>query len=162
MQGRLSAVVNILLIVSTAGILVTGVLISNHLFRELIPLTFRRNILLHQLHVSLPYYWLILAGLHLGFHWQGVWHRLAARFSLTISPAAGKVLSALLPAVFLAAGIWSSMLNRAGDRLLMKHIFNTPALHYPLELYMLFFIAILGMYTCFGFMAEKYFRRKHF
>ncbi len=160
MRGRVSTTVNILLIISTVAILVTGVLISHHLFKELIPLALRRNILLHKLHVSLPYYWLILAGLHLGFHWQGVWQRLTDRFSLRLPSAAGKLLAVLVPVFLLAAGTWGTVLTRAWDRLLMKHIFHTPAMQYPLELNMFFFIAILGMFTWLGFMAEKWLCRR--
>ncbi len=159
-RGRLSAVMNTLLLLLTVMILITGLCISNHLLKGLVPLYLQRSILLHQLHGSLPFYWMILAGIHLGLHWRELRRRLAGRFPMSGPSGAGRLLTLLLPVVFLILGIWGSFLNHVGDRLMMKHVFHTPAMQYPLGLYLLFLLAILGMYAWIGFMADNYFRRK--
>ena len=70
-----AVLINILLILSSITVILSGICISNHVFKGAIPLALQRNIVIHQLHVSLPYFMLILMGLHVGLHWQGIWQR---------------------------------------------------------------------------------------
>ena len=113
------------------------------------PLNIQRSILIHQLHVSLPYALLILMGLHWGLHfkgWREKWH-LPWPASCPV-----KVLLALLAT---AGGIYGSFLDRVGDRLLMKHIFATPATGEPAIVYVGLLLAIWGMYVILGALLLK-------
>ncbi len=158
-RRRLSDALNLLLLVVTVVVLVTGLCISHHLTRGLVPLAVNRSILLHQLHVSLSYAWLILAGLHLGLHWAGLRARLAGRLPLSLAPGAARGASFLFQAVLLAAGVWGSFLHRVGDRLLMKHVFATPAAQYPPAVYGGLLLAVLGLYAWLGFRADSWLDR---
>ncbi|MBR4695002.1 MAG: DUF4405 domain-containing protein, partial [Selenomonadaceae bacterium] len=80
MRRVLPTVINVLLILSMAAVAVTGICLSNHLFKGIIPLELARNITVHQLHVSLPFLMLILVGLHLGLHWKSWWQRMKDAF----------------------------------------------------------------------------------
>ncbi len=146
----MSVSVNFLLIVCFLLVTVTGICLSNHLFKDMIPLVLQRNITLHQLHVSLPFAMLILMGLHLGFHWQGWKQRLLQFFHWEADSAAYRWSSRILAMVFLGLGIYGSMQNRLGNRLLMKHIFATPATDLPGMIYALLLLAVVLMYACLG------------
>ena len=126
--------------------------ISNHLFKEIMPLDIQRSILIHQLHVSLPYALLILMGLHWGLHfkgWRERWH---------LPWPASKRVKAVLALLVTAGGIYGSFLDRVGDRLLMKHIFATPATGEPAIVYVGLLLAIWGMYVILGALLIKIFR----
>lgn len=132
-RGKISArkIFSALVIFSTIIIfvivLITGICISNHLFRDIIPLVVRRNMLIHQLHVSMPYIFMILIGCHIGLHWREIF----------------KIKNTAIRKIFMIAilclGIYGSFLNHIGDRIMMKHIFATPAT----ELSLILFLAIL-------------------
>ncbi|MBQ5502285.1 MAG: hypothetical protein IIT82_06215 [Selenomonas sp.] len=145
----IGTVVDILLLIVLLVMVGAGSGISNHLFKEIMPLTIQRSILIHQLHVSLPYALLILMGLHWGLHfkgWREKWH-LPWPASCPV-----KVLLALLAT---AGGIYGSFLDRVGDRLLMKHIFATPATGEPAIVYVGLLLAIWGMYVILGALLLK-------
>ena len=67
--------VNVALIMIAALILATGVCMSNYLFPDAANQFLRRNMTIHQLHVSAPYVMMILIGMHLGLHWREFWQR---------------------------------------------------------------------------------------
>lgn len=139
--------INILLILSSITVILSGICISNHVFKGMIPLALQRNIVIHQLHVSVPYLMLILMGLHIGLHWQGMWQRVikALRWNSNSLPyRAGCYFGVLM--LFLG-GIYGSLLNRIGDRLQLKHIFATAATQASWDVYVLMLIGIMGMYA---------------
>ena len=69
----ISVFIDGLLLGGMATVTITGCFISNHIFKGLFGMELHRSILVHQLHVSLPFLLLILSGLHLGLHWQSLW-----------------------------------------------------------------------------------------
>lgn len=145
----LIALVDFLLLGLLLVMVLTGLGISNHLLKDILPLEWQRSITLHQFHVSLPYALLILGGLHWGQHWQsfaGQWRR-AIPFLLPSVPPALKWGFCLL---VLGAGVYGSFLNRIGDRLLLKHIFATPATGEPAAVYLLLLCGVGGMYLLAG------------
>lgn len=155
----ISVSVNFLLVVSFFLVAVTGICLSNHLFKDMIPLGLQRNITLHQLHVSLPFAMLILMGFHLGFHWQGWKQQLLQFFRRKADSVAYRWSSRILAVIFLVFGIYGSMQNRVGDRLLMKHIFATPATDLPGMIYALLLLAVVCMYACLGNEVQAFWQR---
>lgn len=149
----LNTLVDLSLLVLLFVAVLTGTGISNFLFKEIMPLDIQRNIMVHQLHVSLPYAMLILMGLHLGMHFRG-WLR-QWRLDLDMSDRRGRILSLLAGALTMAVGIYGSVMNRIGDRLLMKHIFATPATSEPWAIYVILLICIMGMYVLVGALSRK-------
>ena len=160
-QGRwkflriFGTVIDGLLIAGVLVIVLSGLGISNYLLKELMPLAIQRSIALHQYHVSLPYALLILSGLHWGLHWHGWQKQWQKRISWSLSPLVGRLLAVGLTAFVLAVGVWSSFMNRVGDRLLMKHIFATEATNQPGEIYMLLLAGMLGLYVLAGIAISK-------
>ena len=156
-QRLLITLVDFLLLALLLVTVLAGLGISNHLLKDFLPLDWRRSITLHQLHVSLPYALLILSGLHLGQHWQGFaaqlrrgkgFFRLRAEKGLFRLRA--ERLKWGLGLLVVAVGIYGSFLNRIGDRLLLKHIFATPATGEPAAVYLLLLCGVGGMYLLIG------------
>lgn len=160
-QGRwkflriFGTVIDGLLIAGVLVIVLSGLGISNYLLKELMPLAIQRSIALHQYHVSLPYALLILSGLHWGLHWHGWQKQWQKRISWSLSPLVGRLLAVGLTAFVLTVGVWSSFMNRVGDRLLMKHIFATEATNQPGEIYALLLAGMLGLYVLGGIVLGK-------
>lgn len=148
----LSAAVNIGLLLSVLSAAITGIIISNHLFNGVFSIYWQRSIMLHRLHTSLPYYMMILIGLHLGLHWP-LWRRFLNYCNLGNS--LGDKISRLLLFILWLTGIYSSFLHRIGDHLRFKHLFATDATHAPFIIYVLTLIGIIGMYGIAGFVIQK-------
>ena len=146
----IGTVVDMLLLVVLLVVVGAGSGISNHLFKDIMPLDIQRSILIHQLHVSLPYALLILMGLHWGLHfkgWRERWH---------LPWPAFLPLKVVLAVLVAAGGIYGSFLDRVGDRLLMKHIFATPATGEPAVVYVGLLLAIMGLYIIIGALLAKF------
>lgn len=151
----MSAVVNWLLMVNVVVILVTGMMISNHLFKGVFGIALQRNITVHQLHVSLPYLLLILFGLHLGLHWSSLWHRFTNWRHWNLQSLKYRVGYYFMLALLIAGGVYSSFMNQIGDRLQLKHIFATAATKAPFGIFMLMLLSIIGMYAVVSFTVQR-------
>jgi len=139
----LNAFLDVLLIACLLTAAGTGICMSNHLFKDMIPLELQRDIALHQHHVSLPYWMLVLMGLHAGLHWRSLKGRL------------GTVCSIPVLLILAVIGIYGSIQNRLGDRIMMKHIFATPAAELPGAEYVLLLLGIFALYVLVGIGLEK-------
>ncbi|MCR5440386.1 MAG: hypothetical protein K6F01_13315 [Selenomonas sp.] len=145
----IGTVIDILLLMVLVGLVGAGSGISNHLFKEIMPLDIQRSILIHQLHVSSPYALLILMGLHWGLHFKGWWARWQLPWPACLP------LKAVLALLVVGGGIYGSFLDRVGDRLLMKHIFATPATGEPAVIYVSLLWGIWGLYVLMGMLLAK-------
>ena len=145
--GLFSSLLNVLLLASFAVVIASGVLVSGYLFREIIPLELRMNITLHQLHVSACYWFMLLAAVHTGLHYESIRRRLWGTIRRWQEYA--------LAAVVLLLGIFGSVSNQLGSRLMMKHVFHTDALQLPGMLYFLLLLGIFGMYFLAGSMVRQ-------
>ena len=153
MVRGVSSVINALLLIFAVVVTGTGVIISNHLFKGWFGMEMARSITVHQLHVSLPFVMMILMGVHLGLHWQGLWQRFFAQpFANTRSL---HIASRIGIAALFALGVYGSFENRIGDRLLMKHIFGTKATELPFGIFLSLFVGILALYVGVGYLLQK-------
>jgi len=136
-------------------VLVTGIFMSNYIFNDVIPLEIRRNMTIHQLHVSLPYILMILISLHIGLHWHELWQRFTHFTGLKIY----KAIRYIFLIMIICSGIYGSFLNRVGDRILMKHIFATPATELSLGIFLLLFLSTMAIYVAIIFWINKKYLR---
>lgn len=150
-----SFLVNIGLLVSFLLTIVTGVIISNYLFRAIIPLALHRHIMVQQLHAMSPYIMLIFIGLHLGLHWESWQARLIHKLGIPKQSFAVRVVGYLLSLIIVAGGIYGSFLDQIGNRLLMRHIFATGASDLPWGIFLLVFLTIVGMYAVLSYRVQK-------
>ncbi len=68
-------VLNVLLASACLVTVISGCLTSSVLFADVVPFSLRSNPSLYQLHSSAARYFLVLAGLHLGWHLPTCWQR---------------------------------------------------------------------------------------
>ena len=156
----LNAATDFALTICAAVILIPGVFMSNYLFAELVSFELRRNMTLHQLHVAAPYLLLILIGVHIGLHWRELRQRALNLFGLEKIYQRRQIFfraAAMILSLFGVAGLY---LNRVGDRILMKHIFATPATDLPAAVFALLTIGGVIFFATITFLIdEKIFRR---
>ena len=139
--------INFLLTVLTAVTAFSGVCMSNYLFAMSGEL--RRNMTIHQLHVAAPYLLMILIGVHVGLHWSELRGRLT-KFT------GEKIFNAVV-AISSAFGLAGLYLNRVDDRILMKHIFATPATELNGAVFALMIFGGIIFFAFVTFMADKKF-----
>lgn len=151
----LSVMINGLLIVNVMIIMATGMMISNHLFKGVFGIYLQRNMMVHQLHVSLPYVLLILLGLHLGLHWASLWHRFTNWRCWNLQSMKYRVGCRLIMLCVIAGGIYASFMHQVGDRLRLKHLFITAATQAPFGIFLLTLLNIIGIYAVVGFMIQR-------
>ena len=142
----LGVTIDFALIICAAVIAASGVCMSNHLFAEAVSFELRRNMTIHQLHVALPYVAMILIGVHVGLHWRELRQKLFRRHEKILSVLIGML------AIIGAAGL---SLNRVGDRILMKHIFATPATEFPAALFALMIVGGVIFFALITFLLDK-------
>lgn len=144
-----NAATDLALTVCAAMILIPGAAMSNYLFANWVSFELRRNITLHQLHVAAPYAMMILIGVHVGFHWRELRQRLPV---IPFPRATAAILSVI--------GVAGLYLNRVGDRLLMKHIFATPATDLSAAVFALLIIGGVIFFATITFLLDEKFFRK--
>ena len=150
----------ILLVLCFLTTMVTGIIISNHVFRDFwTGSSLHRSVLVHQLHIASAYFMVILAGMHLGMHWSGLWQRvkklpLVGRLEVRTS------LSFWLLVIIGWAGVLLSRLDHVGDRLMMKHIFGTVASHLPGGVYYLLLLCLMGLYAMAFYYVQRSLRQR--
>ncbi|MBR4641477.1 MAG: DUF4405 domain-containing protein [Selenomonadaceae bacterium] len=143
-----SVTINFALIICAAIIFFTSVPMSNYLFPDLATSELRRNMTIHQLHTAAPYVMMILIGAHVGLHWEELRQRFFKRFvSENFLKAAAIILSAV--------GLVGLSLNRFLDRILMKHIFATPATDLIAPLFMLLIVGGVIFFATITFLIDK-------
>ena len=147
--GRLIGLTNLLLLVLMVAVTISGVMISNFVFRDVVPLSWRMSITAHQIHKSLCFALWIVTGLHVGLHLEG-WLRRQLRSSAVVKAWIAAV------SVICGLGIYSSFLHQIGDRLLLKHIFATPALKGGMVVYIGGLLAIFGLYMIAGWLMHRF------
>lgn len=151
----LTMLVNILLIISSLTVLLSGICISNHVFKDMIPLSMQRNIIIHQLHVSFPYWIILLLGFHIGLHWQGLWQRFIKALHWNSHSMTYHTGCSCFMLILCIGGIYGSIMNRIGDRLQLKHIFATTATQTSWGIFILLLISIMGLYAVVAYTLQR-------
>lgn len=145
--GLLSSLLNVLMLAAFVVVIASGALISSYVFRDAVPLAWRMNITLHQLHVSGCYWLLLLTAVHAGLHYEGLRRRLFG--------AAVQRREYALIGIVVLTGLAGSVYNQLGSRLMMKHVFYTEALQLPGVMYFLLMLGVFGMYFLAGWSLKK-------
>ena len=145
----LAVTINFAMTICAAVTFASGVCMSNYLFADAVSFELRRNMTIHQLHVALPYLLMILIGVHIGLHGREIWQRYFKRFGAKKFFTAAIILS-----TFGAAGMF---MNRVGDRILMKHIFGTPATELHCIIFALMIVGGIIFFALMTFMIDKKF-----
>ncbi len=142
--------INGLLVLAFFLVMVTGVLISHHLYF----MGFHVPLWIHRLHRIAGFSMLILIGLHLGLHWQGIWAQMKRKIRLP-SPLTYLILLAIT-----AGGVYFSTYYHIGGRLLCIPLSQLGRPPVTLGLFVLGHLLIIGMYTVVAHYFEKVLRQK--
>ena len=146
-----SLAVNFALAICAGVTLITGIFISNYIFIGVADFELRRNMLIHQLHVAAPYLMLILIGIHIGLHWRELWQRFLNLVGLAKFYSERRNLFRVAAVILSAAGVYGFFLNRMLDRILMEHIFATPATELPAVIFILLMVGGVGFFALITF-----------
>ncbi|MBQ9615783.1 MAG: DUF4405 domain-containing protein [Selenomonadaceae bacterium] len=157
----LQTLAGILLVLSCLTAILTGIIISNHIFSELwIGVALHRSIFIHQLHIASAYLMVILGGMHIGRHWPELWQRIKNLPLLGALEARPHIRFWALVLISWA-GCAASRLDHVGDRLALKHIFATPAMQLPVIGYFLLLLCLMGLYATIFYYAQKKLQKTH-
>lgn len=145
----------VLLLASTLTALVTGIIISNHVLRTLwVGSALHSSIFIHQLHTSSAYFMAVFLGMHIGMHWAGLWARMKA-WPVLRTVAAHPQLQFCILVLMGWAGCAFARLDHFGDRMMMRHVFKTPAGDLPGGVSYLLLLCLLGLYAIGFFYLQK-------
>lgn len=161
-KGKMSAprlvntAVNVLLIISALTAFITGLMISHLLFNQLMGIRsiFANVIFVHELHVFSAYVMLILTGLHLGLHWQGICRRIGSIAKIPSSRALS-IIGRLAAAVLVFGGIYSSFVYQIGSRLMMEHVFGGFGSKPDWILFVMAHISIISCYAAGAYFVQQ-------
>lgn len=153
-----SLTTDFMLTICSAITVASGVCMSNYLFAEFVSFEMRRNMTLHQLHVSLPYVMMILIGVHIGLHWQELRSRLMKLFGIKELHRRHRIFFFTIITTLTAIGITGLFMNRVDDRIAMKHIFATQATELPAILFALMIFGGIIFFALITVLLDKKFR----
>lgn len=157
----LQVMAGLLLAISFFIVMATGIIISNHVFRELwTEAALHRSIFVHQLHIASAYMMLILTGIHIGANWRILWLRLQKLPGMAVLQRHPSVRFWLLVLVGWS-GVLLSRLDHVGDRLLMKHIFGTITMKLPAGVYYVLLLCLMGLYAMGFYYLQNYWQDKN-
>jgi len=153
----LSIEVDIALGLCALVILLTGLCMSNHLFPDLASYLVRRNMTIHSLHKSAPYIMLVLIGMHIGLHWREIFQKVSRRLRAEQFFRCWKNFFKAMILILAAFGALGLYLNNFLDRILMKHIFATPATNLPAPMFIFLLIGGVILFAVItSVVAEKF------
>ena len=151
----LVAEVDCALALATVIIFLTSLCMSNYLFPDAVSFELRRNMTIHDLHVSTPYIMMILIGMHLGLHWDELRQIMLNKFApQNFYQRWGKFFRVAIVTLS-AVGVVGLFLNRFVDRILMKHIFATPATDLHGILFALLIVGGVIFFALITFLLDK-------
>lgn len=161
-KGKMSAprlvntAVNLLLIISGLTAFITGIMISHLLFNQLMGIRsiFAHIIFIHELHVFSAYVMLILTGLHLGLHWQGICRRIGSMVKIPASRAL-HILGRIAAAVLVLGGVYSSFVYQIGSRLMMEHVFGGFGAEPDWFLFVISHLSIISCYAAGAYFVQQ-------
>lgn len=162
-RGKMSALrfinisVNILLLISALTAFITGMMISHLLFNQLMGIrsVFAHIIFIHELHVFSAYALLILTGLHLGLHWQGICSRVSSILKISSSRAL-HIIGRIAAALLILSGVYFSFVYQIGSRLMMEHVFGGFGSEPDWLLFVAAHLSILSCYAAGAYTVQQF------
>ena len=147
-------ILNVLLASACLVTVISGCLTSSVLFADIVPFSLRSNPSLYQLHGTAAHYFLVLAGLHLGWHLPAWWQRWLHAAGITARPLPARMLLLGLGVLLGAGGIYAAQQDILIERLQGAHIFMAPALSYSGAGYALTQVGIIIVFAEIGWLLS--------
>ena len=139
----LQTVLVVLVLISMAGSIFSGVMLSRHIF-SFLPfgngLSFARN-----LHMLSVYWGFVFMSLHLGFHWNMM---MGTAKRLTKKPSVMRTWMLRIIALIIAGyGVYAFVKRDIGSYLLLQNQFAFFDFEEPIVQFLLDYIAVMGLFT---------------
>ena len=137
-------IVNLLLLVTMATLIISGLLQSRSVLAFLhLP----GGMFLRQIHTTAAYWGLLLIAVHVGLHWEMIMNVFGKMFKITEKSITRKIILRTITALIIACGVWASF-----DRDIFSKLFHGVTFDFwnPERPVILFYIAnlsIMGMYV---------------
>lgn len=141
----------VLVLLSMAGSMVSGVILSRHAF-SFLPIRGGRSFA-RSLHMVSAYWGLVFMSLHLGFHWQmmiGMAGRLWEKTSLC-----SKWLGRLAAFAIAVYGLYAFMKRGIGSYMILKNQFVFFDFEEPLLFFLIDYMAVMGLFVFLGHYSCK-------
>lgn len=143
----------------TLLIFLTGLCQSNYLFPDLVNSTLRRNMTIHNLHTSSPYIMTILIGMHIGLHGRELKQKVLRLLRAENFFKRWRIVFDGIIMTVAAFGVLGLFLNRFFARILMKHIFSTPATDLPAPMFIFLLVGSIVFFAVVThFVVKKFFK----
>ncbi len=144
-------VLTLLVLLSMAGSMVSGILLSRYVFR--LDVRFF-SAAFQTVHMLSAYWGFVFLSLHLGLHWGGI---LGLARKLTKKPSKIRKWTLRGMAFFVAAyGAYAFVKRDFGNYMLLRYHFVFFDFEEPLALFLLDYIAIMGLFVCAGYYLTKW------
>ena len=139
----LQTVLVVLVLISMAGSIFSGVMLSRHIF-SFLPfgngLSFARN-----LHMLSVYWGFVFMSLHLGFHWNMI---MGMAKRLTKKPSVMRTwMLRIIDLIIAGYGVYAFVKRDIGSYLLLQNQFAFFDFEEPIVQFLLDYIAVMGLFT---------------
>ena len=144
-------VLTLLVLLSMAGSMVSGILLSRYVFR--LDVRFF-SAAFQTVHMLSAYWGFVFLSLHLGLHWGGI---MGMARKLTKKPSKFRKWTLRGMAFFVAAyGAYAFVKRDFGSYMLLRVHFVFFDFEEPLALFLLDYVAIMGLFVCAGYYLTKW------
>lgn len=153
----LMLIIDVLVFLSMIGLMVSGIMLSNHVFAFLE--IHRGMSFARLLHMAASYWGFVLMSLHLGLHWGKLLGMLKKGLRRKENSAPGKF---LLPAAGAVAAIWGAAAFVRRDILtymLLRTQFVFLDFYEPVPLFYLDYLAMMGTFIFLAYYASAFLRK---
>lgn len=150
-------VVNVLLLAAIIGLMVSGMMMSRHVF-SFLPIE-GGMATARTLHMLASYWGFLLMSIHLGLHWSMILGMARKMRGEKKASRAGSFLLRLVAAAICVYGIFAFVKHDLGTYLLLKTEFVFFDMSQPLLLFLLEYAAMMGLFVCLAYYGEKLLRK---
>lgn len=141
----LQTILALLVLLAMLGLMVSGVMLSRHVF-DFLPIP-RRMAFARSLHLLAAYWGFILMSLHLGLHW-GMITGMIRKAAKLPPPSPGRAATARVLAFGIAAyGIYAFVKHRIYDYLFLRGMFVFFDFEQPPAQFFLEYLAMMGLWV---------------
>ena len=143
-------VFTLLVLLSMAGSMISGILLSRSVFRLDVH---RFSAAMRTVHMLSAYWGFVFLSLHLGLHWSGIMG-MARKFTKKLSGFRKWALRSMA-ALVAAYGAYAFVKRDFGNYMLLRYHFVFFDFEEPLALFLLDYVAIMGLFVCAGYYLAK-------
>lgn len=140
----LQTAMNLLMFISMMGLMVSGIMMSRHVFAFL---SINSGMsLARQVHMLASYWGFIFMSLHLGLHWNMIINMIQKTAKVTSTSPAPKIILRVIAALIAIYGIFAFIKHDIASYLFLKTMFVFFDLEQSPVLFFADFLAMMGLY----------------